>query len=94
MAKELLSKKAAGKLVVAILDRGWVFIGRATEDEFTLTLKDADCIRQWGTTKGLGQLALEGKQSGTVLDAAGTVAVPKGSVVALIDAKEASWPGR
>jgi hypothetical protein len=94
MAKELLAKKATGKLVIAILDRGWVFIGRATEDEFTLTLGEADCIRVWGTTKGIGQLALEGKQASTVLDPAGTVAVPKGSVVALIDARDAAWPDR
>lgn len=90
----LLTKKATGKLVIAILDRGWVFIGRATEDEHSLQIEGADCIRCWGTSKGIGQLALEGKQSETVLDPAGSLSVPKGSVIALINASESVWPGR
>ena len=90
----LLNKKPAGKLVIAILDRGWVFIGRATEDEYSLLLDGADCVRRWGTSKGIGQLALEGKQSETVLEPAGSLSVPKSAVVALIDARESVWPGR
>ena len=93
MAKTLLSKTPAGKLVIAVLDRGWVFLGRATEDEFTLTLEDAKCVRVWGTTRGIGQLALEGPQPETILDRAGTVSVPKGSVVCVIDAQESVWTG-
>lgn len=92
MSKSLLNKKPCGKLVIAILDRGWVFLGRATEDDATLTLENAFCIRIWGTTDGIGQLALEGAQKETKLDRAGTVAVPKSSVIALIECAEASWP--
>jgi len=83
-----------GQLVVAILDRGWVFIGRATDSPSGVQFSNAACIRRWGTSNGIGQLALEGPQRETKLDEAGTVTVPRTSVVALIDAVEAKWPGR
>ncbi len=44
-------------------------------------LHEAVVIRQWGTTKGIGQLALEGVQSGTVLDHCGTAMIPHHAVV-------------
>jgi len=34
-------------------------------------LKNASVIRRWGTSKGLGQLAIDGQQSETVLDFCG-----------------------
>lgn len=82
------------KLVIAVLDRGWVFIGRLTEHEKGVCLDKAACIRRWGTTKGVGELALHGPQSSTVLDEAGTVIVPGSSVICLIETKEEVWPGR
>lgn len=83
-----------GRLCIAILDRGWVFVGRVTEQPGSVSIENADCVRRWGTTRGIGQLATEGPTKNTVLDQAGTVTVPRSSVVALIDAVEASWPGR
>lgn len=82
------------RLVIAILDRGWVFIGRATESPSAITLANADCIRRWGTSAGIGELALKGPLLETKLDPAGTVTVPRTSIIALIDANESSWPGR
>jgi hypothetical protein len=82
------------RLVIAILDRGWVFIGRATETPAAVQLENADCVRRWGTTRGIGELALDGPRSETKLDPAGTVTVPRTAVIALIDANESSWPGR
>lgn len=90
----MATAKKKGKLVIAILDRGWVFIARAQESPSSLELSNAACIRYWGTTKGIGQLALEGAQSGTKIDEAGTVTVPRTAVIALIDAVEDKWPGR
>lgn len=82
------------KLVIAILDRGWVFIARVSESPSALDLTNAACIRYWGTTKGIGQLALEGPQRETKIDEAGTVTVPRTAIIALIDAVDAKWPGR
>lgn len=83
-----------GRLCIAILDRGWVFVGRVTETTLTATISGADCVRRWGTARGIGQLALNGPTRETKLDPAGTVTVPRTAIVALIDAVEASWPGR
>lgn len=83
-----------GRLCIAILDRGWIFIGRVTETPGSVIIEDADCVRRWGTKNGIGQIALGGPTRETKLDPAGTVTVPRTAIVALIDAVEASWPGR
>lgn len=89
-----MAKTDKPKLVIAIIDRGWVFIARVSESPSSIELSNAACIRYWGTTKGIGQLALEGPQRATKIDEAGTVTVPRTAIVALIDAVEAKWPGR
>jgi hypothetical protein len=96
MAKAKNDEKPAGNLVIAILDRGWVFVARTRTDESatSLVLENAACVRYWGTTKGIGQLALEGPLRETKLDEAGTVTVPRTALIALIDADEDKWPNR
>lgn len=76
---------------IAILQRGWVMIGRYSEDADMCSLENAYVIRSWGTTKGVGELALNGKQSGTKLDKAGSVTFHKLTTVALIDCVEDVW---
>ena len=76
---------------IVILQRGWVFIGRWTEDGDNCGLDNAYSIRYWGTTKGLGQLALEGKTDKTKLDKAGRVDFHRLTVVATINAREDLW---
>jgi hypothetical protein len=76
---------------IVILQRGWVFIGRYSEDGDNCALDNAYSIRLWGTSKGLGQLALEGKQPSTQLDKAGRVEFHRLTVVATISAKEELW---
>lgn len=78
---------------IVILQRGWVFVGRLVEtggcDE--LQLVNAHCIRRWGTTKGLGELANDGPLSNTVLEPSGTVRFHRLTVVAMLDGKDAKW---
>lgn len=76
---------------IVILQRGWVFIGRWSEDGDNCSLDNAYVIRIWGTTKGLGELALEGKQSSTKLDKAGHVNFHRLTIVATVDCKEDLW---
>lgn len=67
-------------IVIALA--GWVFVGKkkATTDGVTLT--DASVVRVWGTTKGIGEIALSGPLGGTLLDPCGEVSLPTASVVA------------
>jgi len=80
------------KLQIAVLDRGFVYVGRCVLADGMLTVTDAQCIRRWGTTAGLGQLALTGPTSATKLDAAGTVRAPQSSLMHLLDCAETAWP--
>lgn len=58
---------------IIVADRGWVFVGACTDHEDgSVTITNAKNIRNWGTTKGLGQLAT-GPTGATKYDEYGTV---------------------
>ena len=75
---------------IAVLDRGFVYIGRVEWNDDVLTITNAKCIRRWGTTKGLGEL-VNGPLPETILDTVGTVHVPERSLIHLIDVMEGAW---
>ena len=77
---------------IVIAQRGWVFVGiyhRATRDEVVLT--KAQCVRRWGTTRGLGEIAAAGPTKDTVLDPHGTVRLHPLAVVATIQCEATKW---
>ena len=54
---------------IVILQRGWVMVGRYKRLDQYCTLDNAYVIRNWGTTKGLGELAEKGPMKDkTILD--------------------------
>lgn len=72
------------KIVVA--QRGWVLVGDySIEGDDEIVLTNASVIRIWGTTKGLGELALSGPTSKTILDPAGTVRFHRLTVVLVLE---------
>ena len=77
--------------MIVVLDRGWVFVGDVASDDRAVEITNALNIRRWGTSKGIGQLASEGKQPNTELDPAGTVRAPMTSVVAMIECDPSKW---
>lgn len=79
------------KLQIVILQRGWVIIGRYHEEKDQFVCEDSKVIRVWGTTKGLGELALEGPKSNTKLDDCGTVRSLKTTIVARLDVDVDVW---
>lgn len=79
-----------GPIKIAILQRGWVFVGRFKKDGSDCRLENASCIRQWGTTKGIGELC-DGPTFKTVLDPCQTVRFHEMTIVALLDVSEAGW---
>ena len=78
---------------IVILQRGWVFVGRFKKTGSDCVLENASCIRQWGTTKGLGEL-VSGPTSLTKLDESGTVRFNELTIVAMIDADEKGWKSK
>jgi hypothetical protein len=77
--------------IILIGQRGWVFIGDKSTKEDEVILTNASVIRIWGTTKGLGELALNGPTSLTKIDPCGTVRMNRLAVVAEINVKAEQW---
>ena len=78
-------------LQLVVLDRGFVYVGEVTTNADWCVIRNARNVRRWGTTEGLGQLALHGPLAETVLDATGTVRAPMRAVIALIACNQAKW---
>lgn len=76
---------------ILVLQRGWVVVGDLSETAEKVTLTNASVIRRWGTTKGLGQLALEGPQRETVLDACGSVEAHPLAIVLRVPCEASKW---
>jgi hypothetical protein len=86
-----IEQNKESSIKVVILQRGWNMIGRFQREGMDCTLTDAYVIRRWGTNKGLGQLAIEGMQSETVLDKVGIAHFDYLTVVAAFDCNQSKW---
>ena len=73
------------KREIVILQRGWILVGDVAKVGDELVIYNSSVIRRWGTTDGLGQLAVAGRSPETVLDMTGTVTTHQLAVVARID---------
>lgn len=82
-----------GKQIV-VLDRGFVYVGDVSTDEQWCLIANAQCVRRWGTSKGLGELAAAGPLPNTKLDPAGTVRAPLRAVISLISCEASKWSER
>lgn len=83
----------ASEKTIVVADRGWVWVGEVSEDADHVTIRNAQNVRRWGTTQGLGELALKGPQPNTKLDPAGTVKVPARAVIAQLACEASAWNG-
>jgi hypothetical protein len=84
--KEVLSGKA-----IVVADRGFVYVGDVEVSADWCVITKAKNVRKWGTSKGLGELALNGPLADTILDDVGTVRVPMRAVISLIDTEASKW---
>ena len=84
-------KTSTSDIKIVVLQRGWNAIGRFERIGSDCTLKDSYVIRVWGTDRGLGQLALDGKQQNTKLDKVGTMHFDYLTVVTLMDCDQEKW---
>lgn len=53
---------------IVVLQRGWVVVGDVSRVGTHIRIENCAVIRRWGTTKGLGELAMSGPTSETILD--------------------------
>lgn len=82
----------AGEWKIVILQRGWVMVGKMERSGSECKLHQASVIRNWGTSKGLGELAQEGPKKDTKLDPCnGLVEFDYLTVVATICVNESAW---
>ena len=77
---------------IVILDRGFVYIG-ATWIEEGKWVHVGPCknIRVWGTKDGLGELALNGPTSSTVLDKGGNICAPWHALITFMNVDQDMW---
>ena len=79
-----------GKHIV-VLQRGWVVVGDLFKQGHDCMLKNCWVIRNWGTTKGLGEIAENGATSKTVLDPSPEISFNELTVVLFIKCNESKW---
>lgn len=81
-----------GDLKIIVLQRGWVMVGRLDRIGSECKLHNASVIRNWGTTRGLGEIAQNGPTSSTRLDkTGGLVEFDYLTVVCAISCEEIRW---
>lgn len=90
---EILILQETSPVKILILQRGWVIIGRHSKVDVHHVLTGASVIRRWGTQRGVGQLAVEGPQPGTILDFVGTCKIHELTTVLVIDVDAEKWGG-
>ena len=79
-------------LQIAVLDRGFVYVGNVIlKGEHEVLIDQASCVRVWGTKRGLGELATSGPTSSTVLDPTPTVRCDRRAVIHFIACEEKAW---
>ena len=80
-------------LQIAVLDRGFVYIGNVVTDGEWCYISDAWNIRRWGTTRGLGEL-VNGPTAETQLDRVGNVCLPLATLQHLVEVEATKWTGK
>lgn len=82
--------KCVGDIKIVVADRGFVYVGNVEIADDFVTLRNAQNIRYWGTTKGLGELVI-GPTSKTKLDKVGTIRVPVRAIISILDVEQSKW---
>ena len=89
--KDSISPPTTSDIRIVILQRGWVVVGRYSQEGSNCKLENAHVIRVWGTKNGLGELALNGPTSTTVLDKTPTIRFHELTVIATLDCVREKW---
>lgn len=86
-----MDTKELGRSIV-VADRGHVWTCEAVRfDDDWAYLTGAQVVRRWGTTQGLNQLANDGPQPTTKLDAKADLQVSRKALIAVIPSEAEKW---
>lgn len=76
---------------IAILQRGWVVVGDLFKSGSDYRMRNAAVIRNWGSTKGLGEIAIRGPTKKTILDKTPPLRFHEQTVVAFMICESDEW---
>lgn len=82
-----------GDVFITVFPYGWVLVGRLYRDDDGGRLEHCHVIRNWGTKKGLGEIAIGGPTKDTVLDSSGVVRFRWDSMVLRFQCDQTKWKG-
>jgi hypothetical protein len=85
------TKQVLAGFGIVVCDRGFIYVGMVEYTEQFAVITNAYNIRKWGTTKGLGELARDGNNPNTKLDACPTVRIPSRAIISIIESEAAKW---
>ena len=80
-----------GEIRIAILQRGWIVVGRFAQSGDMCEITNGHVIRVWGTSNGLGEIAENGPTTSTKLDKITNCQFHILTVVAFMDCNERKW---
>ena len=81
-----------GEIKIVVLQRGWVIVGKFEKSGSECKMHGVSVIRNWGTTRGLGEIAGNGPTKDTKLDPTnGLVEFDYLTVVATISCNQTVW---
>lgn len=87
-------QEIVGEWKIVVLQRGWIVVGCLERNGSQCKLHNAAVIRQWGTTKGLGEIAKDGPTKNTILDKCnGLVEFDYLTTIFSIDIEREKWQG-
>lgn len=80
-----------GDTKIVVVSHGFVLVGRVTLDGDFLIINDCRCVRFWGASRGLGELAAGGPTGSSKLDCQPSTKVHQNQVVMVINCNEEKW---
>jgi hypothetical protein len=76
---------------IVVLNRSWNVVGDVEMDGDFYLIFNGFVIRRWGTTKGIGELAINGPLSETILDSMPLMKAHKDQVIFVLNCDESKW---
>lgn len=80
-----------GEYQIVIAERGWIYVGLCRREGDQIVIEGCQNVRRWGTSLGLGEIALKGPTKDTVLDFYGVVRVHILAVCGQIECDQDIW---